>query len=103
MGRRVHWLHHDARHASVDVSCSRNVFCPLLFSSLHDGQPWPVACVYSVCCCKRIGADRDMAQAAHGVHCLTGMYAVNFANYFDIAANPNVALDKCKECRQKTH
>lgn len=44
-----------------------------------------------------------MAQAAHGVHCLTGMYAVNFANYFDIAANPNVALDKCKECRLKTH
>lgn len=34
-----------------------------------------------------------MAQAAHGVHSLTGMYVVNFANYFDIAANPNVALD----------
>ena len=44
-----------------------------------------------------------MAQAAHGVHSLTGMYAVNFANYCDIAANPNVALDKYKECRQKTH
>lgn len=44
-----------------------------------------------------------MAQAAHGVHSLTGMYAVNFANYCDMAANPNATLDKYKECRQKTH
>lgn len=44
-----------------------------------------------------------MAQAAHGVHSLTGMYAVNFVNYFDIAANHNAVWNKNKECRQKTH